>query len=205
MLRSCPRRREDDVTTVGSPRGILVAPLTRVLLHASVAKREGVQLKPAVGLLRLIRDQASIGRPVGVRAVVLVSELVRRQELRVGSVGVANIYLRVAETTRRERESSSVRTERRTRVVGAAADGDAARGATLECRRREEVRAGLLAVRIHDDGTVRREHRGAVQPAADRRDLACAASREIVDVDLTATSRPYERIREMRPFRMPAR
>ena len=73
------------------------------------------------------------------------------QPLRVRPIRVANIYLRVPEATRCERESAPIGAERRTRVVRAASHGDAPRRPALEHRRREEICAGLLAMRVDDD------------------------------------------------------
>src|SRR5215211_370981 len=113
------------MTTVGSPRGILVAPIARQLLDALVTERDGVQLKVSVSLLRLISDQPPIGRPIWIRPIVLIARVIGCQPLRVRAIGVANIYLRMAETARCERESSSIGAERRARVVGAATHRDA--------------------------------------------------------------------------------
>src|SRR5678815_783239 len=99
------------MTAVGGPRGVLVAPFTRQLLHTLVTKRNRVELKAAIGLLRLVCDQPTIRRPIRIRPVVLVPRAVRRQPLHVRAVSVANIYLRVPEATRSERESSPVGTE----------------------------------------------------------------------------------------------
>src|SRR5215204_2669197 len=61
LLGSRPRRRENQMTTVRSPRRIFVAPVVRQLFHALVSERDGAQLKSTIRLLRLIRDQSAIG------------------------------------------------------------------------------------------------------------------------------------------------
>src|SRR5690349_2834225 len=107
------------MTTIRCPRGILVATGTRQLLHALVAKGNRVQLKISILSERLKHYQSAIRRPIRIRSIVLIAEVKRGQQIRVRSVSVANIYLRMPRATARECDPATVGTKRGTRIVRA--------------------------------------------------------------------------------------
>src|SRR5690349_9051996 len=108
LLVATARRRENEMASIWRPGRILVLAFTGQLLGHSIAQVDHPDLK--ISVLLLVRDRATIGRPIRARAVAAHTRLERREQLNIGPVRIHNINLRRPRPPRNKRDLGSVRT-----------------------------------------------------------------------------------------------
>src|ERR1700741_5270074 len=125
LLVTAPRRREDNVPTIRRPGRIFVLTFAGELLRNAISQVDHPYLEFA--LVLLVRDRATVRRPVRARPITAHSGCVLGEQLNVRAVRIHNINLRRARLSGDERDLAAVGTVRGRRVVGTSADGDSLR------------------------------------------------------------------------------
>ena len=130
---------------VGRPGGVFVPTFARKGGHAMIARVDGHDLKCTV-YQGLERDRSTVGRPVGIGAIWLITRRRRRKQVRVRTVRVHNIYLGMPRAVRLKRDASTIGAERRLLADDASATDCQTLGRVLSERDDSEeieaVRAG---------------------------------------------------------------
>src|SRR6476469_5528512 len=120
LLVPAPRRREDDVSSIGRPGRIFILTFAGELLRIAVAQIDHPDLEKSI--LLLVRDGTTVRRPVRARTVAPHAWLVWRKQLNVGPVRIHNINLRRTRLPRYESDLTPIRAVRWRSVVRASAD-----------------------------------------------------------------------------------